>query len=132
MQGKCRAESSLYKYVAISNNIPLKTSEDDWKTRSYNHTKSLINLKYSNKKTLSAFLWDLRNKNIPAAELQWSTEKNVPAYSNINKRCLLCLYDKLAIITLKNEDNLLIKRFELMNKCRHENNLLLSNCESND
>ena len=36
VQGKCRAESSLYKCVTKSNNIPPKTyfgiSEDNWKT----------------------------------------------------------------------------------------------------
>ena len=107
MQGKCRAESSLYKCVAISNNIPPKTyfgtSEGDWKTRYYNHTKSFRNLKYSKETTLSGFLWDLWNKNIPVAELQWSIGKNVPAYSNISKRCLLCLCEKLAIITFKDQ-----------------------------
>ena len=86
MQGKCRAESVLYKCVAITNNISPKTyfgtSEGDWKTRYYNHTKSFRNLKYSKETTLSGFLWDLKNKNIPVAELQWSIEKNVPAYSN--------------------------------------------------
>ena len=58
MQG--RIESSLYKCVAISNNIPPKTyvgtSEGDWKTRYFNHTKSFRNLKYSKETTLSGVL----------------------------------------------------------------------------
>ena len=136
MQGKCRAESSLYKCVAKSNNIPPKTysdiSEGDWKTRYYNYTKYFRNLKYSKETTLSGFLWDLKNKNIPAPELQWSIDKNVPAYSNISKTCLLCLHDRLAVITFKDQDNLLNKRSELMNKCCHENEFLLSNYNSND
>ena len=131
MQGKCRAESSLYKCVAMSNNIPPKTyfgtSEGHWKTRYYNHTKSFRNLKHSKETILSGFLWNLKNKNIPVAESQWPIEKNVPAYSNISKRYLLCLYEKLAIITFNDQDNLLNKRSELMNKCRHENNFLLRN-----
>ena len=83
MQGKCHTESFLYKCVAKSNNIPPKTyfgtSEGDWKTRYYNHTKSFKNLKYSKETTLSGFLWDLNNKNIPVPELQWSIEENVPS-----------------------------------------------------
>ena len=136
MKGKCRAESSLYKCVTISNNIPPKTyfgtSEGDQKTRYYNHTKSFRNLKYSKETTLSGFLQDLKNKNTPVAELQWSIEKNVPAYSNISKRCLLCLYEKLAIITFKDQDNILNKRSELMNKCRGQNKFLLSNYKNSD
>ena len=57
---------------------------------------------------------------------------NMPAYSNISKRCLLCLHEKLAFITFKEQDNLLNKRSALTNKCRHENKFLLSNYKSND
>ena len=60
MQGKCRAESSLYKHVAKSNNIPPETyfvtSEVDWNTRYYNQIKSFRKLKYSKETTLSGFL----------------------------------------------------------------------------
>ena len=60
MQGKCRAESSLYKHVAKSNNNPPKTyfviSEVDWNTRYYNQIKSFRKLKYSKETTLSGFL----------------------------------------------------------------------------
>ena len=50
-----------------------------------------------------------------------------PVYSNISKRCLPCLHEKLAIINIKDQDNLLNKRSELMNKCGHEHKFLLSN-----
>ena len=63
---------------------------------------------------------------------KWSIEKNVPAYSNISKRYLLFLCEKLAIITSKDQDNFLNKRSKVMNKCRHENKFLLSNNKSND
>ena len=136
MLGNCRTESSLYKCVANSINIPPKTyfgtSEGEWKTRYYNHTKSFRNQHYSKETTLSGFLWSLKNKNAPAPELQWSIEKTVPAYSNISKRCLLCLHEKLAIITFEDQDNILNKRSELMNKCRHGNKFLLCNYKSKD
>ena len=74
----------------------------------------------------------LQNKNISVPELQWFTEKNVPAYSNISKRCLLYLHETLAIITFKDQDNLLNKRPELMNKFCHENKFLLNNYKRSD
>ena len=76
---------------------------------------------------LSRFLSDLKNKNIPAPQLQWSIEKNITAYSHISKRCLLCLHKMLALITFKQQHNLLNKRSELRNKCRHENMFLSNN-----
>ena len=32
--------------------------------------------------------------------LKWSMVKSVPGYSNITKKCLLCLYEKLEIIRI--------------------------------
>ena len=136
MQSKCCTESSHYKCVAKSNNIPPKiyfgTSEGNWRTLYYYHAKAFRNLKYYKETTSSWFLWDSKNKNIPVLELLWSIEKKVLAYSNISKSCLLCLYDKIAIITFRNQDKLLKETSELTNKCRHENKFLLSNYKSND
>ena len=53
-------------------------------------------------------------------------------YSNITKRCSLCLHEKLAIITYPYPDELLNRRSELVTKCRHENKFLLKNFNSND
>ena len=90
MQGKCRAERSLYIYVARSNNTRSNTyfdaSKSNFKKRYHNHTKPFRNLKYSKETKLSGFFWNLKNKNIPAPQLQWPIEKNAPAYSNNSKR----------------------------------------------
>ena len=90
MEGKCRAESSLYIYGARSNNIRSKTylyaSKSNFKKRYQNHTKPFRNLKYSKETKLSGFFWNLKNKNIAAPQLKWPIEKNAPAYSNISKR----------------------------------------------
>ena len=58
--------------------------------------------------------------------LKWSIVKSVPGYSNITKKCLLCLYEKLEIINNPNQEELLNKRSELISKCRHLNKYLLS------
>ena len=57
---------------------------------------------------------------------------NCKKYSNITKRCSLCLHEKLAIITYPYPDELLNRRSELVTKCRHKNKLLLKNFNSND
>ena len=57
---------------------------------------------------------------------------NCKKYSNITKRCSLCLHEKLAIITYPYPDELLNRRSELVTKCRHENKFLLKNFNSND
>ena len=59
--------------------------------------------------------------------LKWSIVKSVPSYSNISKKCLLCLYKKLEIVNFKDQDHLLNKSFELNSKCRHVNKYLLRN-----
>ena len=64
--------------------------------------------------------------------LTWSVAKSVPGYSNISKRCLLCVTEKVLIATYENPEELLNKRSELMAKCRHGNKFLLSNYKSND
>ena len=50
-----------------------------------------------------------------------------PGSSNILKRCLLCLHEKLLFVTYHNPAELLSKRSDLMAKCRHENKFSLSN-----
>ena len=47
-------------------------------------------------------------------------------YSNISKRYLLGLHEKLLVINYHNPVELLNKRSELMTKCRHENKFLKS------
>ena len=65
------------------------------------------------------------------SNLKWSVLKYVPPYSNISKKCLLRLYEKLEIITYQNQKELLNKRSQLLCKCRHVNKFLLKNYTSN-
>ena len=47
--------------------------------------------------------------------------------SNISKKCLLCLYEKLVVITYPRQHELLNERSELFYKYRHETKYLLKN-----
>ena len=53
--------------------------------------------------------------------------KSVPAYSNISKKCQLCLQEKFEILNYPNPNELLNKRSKLISKCRHVEKFLLSN-----
>ena len=47
--------------------------------------------------------------------------------SNISKKCLLCIHEKLEIINYPRPDELLNKRSELISKCHHANKFLMHN-----
>ena len=64
--------------------------------------------------------------------LKWSFLRYVPPYSNISNKCPLCLYEKLQIVTYKNQKEVLNKRSELLCKCRHANKFLLKTYTGND
>ena len=74
--------------------------------------------------------WKKRKNVTPA--LTWEVLWTVKTYSNIAKRCSLCLHEKLVIITYPYLNELLNRQSELVTKCRHENKFLLKNFNSND
>ena len=74
----------------------------------------------------------MKDKYNEMSSLKWSIVKSISGYSNISKRCLLCLHEKYEIINYPNQEDLLNKRSELISKCCHSNKYLLSNYKSND
>ena len=50
-----------------------------------------------------------------------------PGYSNISKRCMLCVHEKYEILNYPDQEELLNKSSELVSKYRHVNKFLLSN-----
>ena len=64
--------------------------------------------------------------------LVWEIIRTAVPYTNITKRCSLCLNEKLAILMYPNQSKLLKKRSELVSKCQHENKFLLQMFNSND
>ena len=135
LDGKCRTRNVIYKCVVSSLNQPNKAyigiSESEWKKRYHNHTKSFRNKRYEKDTALSTYIWTLKNNNITPT-LTWSILRRVPAYTNVTKRCLLCLHEKLAIVTYSNAYELLNKRTELILKCQHATKYILSNYDTND
>ena len=100
--------------------------ERNWIQRLYNHRQSFKDKKHKNNTALSSYLWDLKGNDNQIPKLTWSIDRFAPGYSNISKSCLLCLHDKLLILSYHNPAELLNKRFELMAKCHHDNKFLLA------
>jgi hypothetical protein len=131
MNGKCRFKNVIYKCIVTAKNQPKKVyiglTEGEWKTRYNNHKSSFKNKIYQKATALSCYVWDLKSKFNETPTLSWSILKSVPPYSNISKKCHLCLNEKLAIISYSKPEELLNKRSEFISKCRHENKYLLKN-----
>ena len=74
--------------------------------------------------------WDIKRNNfIP--KVTWSIVRECPPYSLRKRKCYLCLNGKLEINSYKG-NNLLNKRSELINKCRHLNKHTLLRHDTKD
>ena len=85
------------------------------------------NQRYQSETMLSRDVSEIKRAIDQIPSLKQSLITFLPAYSNITKRCQLCLYEKYAIITYPDPENLLNKRSEIMSKCPHQRKFLLSN-----
>ena len=101
------------------------------KTNKY-HIKSFKNEFYANSTTLSSYVWEMKKRKNVTPALTWEVLRTAKTYSDITKRCSLCLHEELAIITYPYPNELLNRRSELVTKCRHESKFLLKNFNSND
>ena len=130
LNGNCQIESVMYNCDIKSNSTPTKKyigiTEGPWKSRNSNHKYSFNKEERKNDTALSKHVWELKYKN-EMPDLKWSILKQIPAYSNVSKKCNLCLREKLEIIKYENKEELLNKNNELISKCRHENKYLLKN-----
>ena len=130
LDGKCREKNVIYKCVASVPNKPDKVyiglTEGEFKKRHSVHKTSFNHKKHAKSTALSTYFWDIREKEKIDPILTWSILKSVPGYSNITKRCQLCLQEKLEILCYKNPSELLNKKSELISKCRHQNKYILS------
>ena len=102
LNGQCQVTDMIYKCTVLSpdkpNKVYLGTAEGDFKKRFYNHRKSFNNEGSANNTTLSKYIWELKETSNLSPILVWSIAKKVLPYSNISKKCLLCLHETLEII----------------------------------
>ena len=70
-------------------------------------------------------IWELKNEN-KTFSIKWKILSQARPYSNVTKKCNLCMLEKFYIIC-KPKLASLNKRSELISKCRHMAKYLLGN-----
>ena len=99
-----------------------------FKTRFYNHTKSFNNETYKKETKLSTYIWDLK-ENEEEYKIEWEIVAKCNPYKCGTNKCSICSTEKLLIMKYNNMPtiNLLNKRNEILNKCRHKTKFKLIN-----
>ena len=121
----CNTESVIYKaYVETleEKRTYIGLTGNEFKKRWYRHKESLTKEKYKDDTELSKYIWKLKGKNIKY-NLKWDIMKTVNKIQNGGRDCRLCLTEALEI--MKNRENPLNKRNEIMGACRHRNKFTL-------
>ena len=85
-----------------------------------------------NKTTSGKYVWEQKLRHNITPTLKLYNVKSVPFYFNITKNCMLSLHGKFENLTNPNQYQILNKRSELVCKCGHINEYLLSSYKAND
>ena len=108
----------------------LGVSERPFKERFRNHKKEFTHKKYHNSTDLSKYIWQLKDA-IITPTVTWKVVTKVFSDTKINF-CKLCLTEKVFIINALDDIQSLNKKSELINRCGHQNKLLLKCLKRND
>ena len=120
MNGKCLQKAVVYKAtVSIDNKKKqyIGLTENTFKTRYGNHRASLMNQTKISTARLSQYYWSLKDAG-KCPSIEWDIVQKSSPYACGSRKCDLCLSEKLQII-INREQDLLNKRTEIANKCRH-------------
>ena len=126
MDGKCNDQNIIYQAevtTSTSRETYIGLCDTTFKLRYRHHVCSFRNERYKHATELSKYIWSLKDRNI-MYNIIWSKVKQACSYSNVSKRCNLCLWEKYFIIC-KPEMPTLNNRSELISTCRHSKNVLL-------
>ena len=75
--------------------------DTSFKSRYRNHTCSFRNERYRNSTELSKYVWGLKDKKTDY-QIRWRSIRHARSYSNVTKKCNLCLWEKYYIICRRN------------------------------
>ena len=136
LDGKCLTPNIIYEAQIMSNQpnykqkVYIGTAETDFKHRFNNHTKSFNLEHYENDTELSKEYWTIKRTHF-VPEITWRIIRKCATFNTTKKKWYICLKEKLEIASYKG-DNLLNKRSEFINKCRHQNKFTLLQHDSKD
>ena len=126
MNGKCNDHNMIYQAevtTPTSTETYIGLCDTTFKLRYRNHVCSFKKERYKHATELSKYVWSLKDKGIQY-NIKWRKIKQARSYSNVTKRCNLCLWEKYFIIC-KPEMATLNNRSELISNCRHSKKFLL-------
>ena len=121
--GKCLSPNIVYQGKITStqpdynDKVYFGVAEKSFRDRFYNHTKSFTHEEYVNDTELSKEYWEIKRNNF-ITKVTRSVVRECPPCNLSKRKCYLCLNEKLQINSYKG-NNLVNKRSELTNKCRH-------------
>ena len=110
MDVKCQTMDVVYDCRVTSpepQKIYFGLAKGKWTKRYCNHKKSLNHKRYSHGTTLSSYVWQLKETLDVTPNLKWSVVRCATPYLNISKKFILCLYEKLVIVTYPRQHELL-------------------------
>ena len=128
MDGNCNAENVIYQAEVTTSTTKetyIGLCDTTFKLRYRNHKCSFRNERYKHATELSKHIWSLKDQKI-AYQIKWRKIKQARSYSNVSKRCNLCLWEKFFILR-RPEMSTLNSRNELVSGCRHARKFLLKN-----
>ncbi len=129
LDGKCRERGIVYQATVIAEGKRHETyiglTDTEFKMRYANHKQSFSKESLKNATELSKHIWTLKDQNV-SYKLKWKIMGKAKSYSNVSKRCNLCLLEKYFIICHRDQATL-NSRSELVSSCRHSAKFLLKN-----
>ena len=100
----------------------LGVHEGEFKTRWYGHRSNIRN-RHQNGTTLSKYIWDLKDNQIPY-ELEWEILAKEKPYNQVTGVCRLCLLEAHYLM-FDNQNTTLNSRDEYWTICPHKRKYLL-------
>ena len=133
LDGQCLTSSIVYKATVTSPSQPVRyyygLSEPPFKQRYNKHTHSFRWSEQRGETALSQYIWSLKDQD-EQYSIKWSIHAKAHPYRCGQKRCDLCLSEKLAILRA-DPDTALNKRTEIATACRHRPKYRYSNVRDN-
>lgn len=127
LEGNCNIRSIIYQAEVVTSHTTesyIGLCDTSFKERYRNHICSFKNEQYKNATELSKYIWSLKERKINY-QIKWRKVKRARSYSNVSKKCNLCLWEKYFIIC-KPQMSTLNRRNELTSLCRHSKKFLLN------
>ena len=133
LEGKCQVEAIVYKATITTDDGEIRTYtgsiDQTFKKRHYGHTSDLRNEKHRNNTSMAAHVWNKKDRGIEVTNTKWEVVKKCQKYGPGQKKCDVCISEKLAI--MKDRDlNTLNRRTELMATCWHKTRFKLCNVKT--